>query len=156
MSRDRHELRQVGLHRLSPVAADPDLRPEQRLGRSRAKEHDRARRDDRELGAQPWKACVHLPTIGLLVDPPLSPCLEAEVLDHVGDVGVAWGDPGLIETLVEDPARRADERVAFDVLAVAGLLADQHQRRRLRAFAHYRLRGPLMEVAGSTCLDRAA
>ena len=67
------------------------------------------------------------------MDPALAPRLVAEVLDRVGDVDVVAGDAGPLEAPVEHRAGGADERVALDVLAVAGLLADEHQRARARA-----------------------
>ena len=42
---------------------------------------------------------------------------------------------------------RTDERPAGQVLLVAGLLADEHDRRVERAFAEHRLRRVLVEVA---------
>ena len=90
------------------------------------------------------------------MDATLSAPLVAKVLDDVRDVGVGRRDPGALEPLVEHPAGGADERVALDVLAVAGLLPDQHHARLARAFAHHRLRRALVQVAGAARLDRAA
>ena len=86
-------------------------RAEQRLSGGRAEAHQRNRLDHRELGLQPRQAGAHVPAVGLLMDPALSAGLVAEVLDDVGDVGVVGIDPGALQALVQDPARRADERV---------------------------------------------
>ena len=64
--------------------------------------------------------------------------------------------PGALEPLVQDAPRRTHERVALDVLAVAGLLADQHQPGVARALAEHRLGGVLPELARSALLDRLA
>src|SRR5947208_1394729 len=51
-------------------------------------------------------------------------------------------------------ARRADERPARLVLLVAGLLADEHDRRLPRALAEDRLRGVAVEVAPAATVRR--
>src|SRR5581483_6772619 len=70
-----------------------------------------------------------------------------EVLHHVGDVGLSAVDPGLVEGLVEQAPGRADERLPLAVLAVAGLLADEHELCGARAGAEYRLRAGSPELA---------
>jgi len=50
----------------------------------------------------------------------------------------------------------ADEGMAGDVLAVSGLLADQHDRRPPGAFAHHRLGGTLVQIAGPALVDGGA
>ena len=64
------------------------------------------------------------------MDPALAALLELEMLDRIGDVGLGAVDPGLLQRLVEDLPRRADERVAGQILLIAGLFADEHHRRR--------------------------
>jgi hypothetical protein len=61
-----------------------------------------------------------------------------------------------LEALVEDRAGRPDKWVAQAVLAIAGLLADEHQRSGHGALAHHRLGGPLPQVARSALLNRGA
>jgi hypothetical protein len=87
------------------------------------------------------------------VDAALAPELVAEMLDRVGDVDVVARDPRSLESLVEDLSGRAHERVALDVLAVAGLLTDQHQVRVPGTLAHHRLGGALPQIAGATVVD---
>ena len=53
-------------------------------------------------------------------------------------------------------ACRPDEGMPFGVLAVSGLLADQHQRRAPCALPHDRLRGALPQIAGAAGLDGGA
>src|SRR4030088_1415648 len=81
------------------------------------------------------------------MDPALSAGLVAEVLDDVGDVGVIGREPGALHALAEHRAGWPDERMALDVLAVSGLLADEHHACVRVALAHHRLRGTLPEVA---------
>jgi hypothetical protein len=88
------------------------------------------------------------------VNPPFAAGLVPEVFDGVGDVGIAGGDPGLLEPLGQDTAGGPDERVALPVLAVTGLLAHEHQVGSAGALSHDGLGGPLMEITGPTLLDR--
>jgi hypothetical protein len=60
------------------------------------------------------------------------------------------------QPLVEDAARGADERMALDVLAVAGLLADHHHLGVLRALAEHGLGRAFIEVARAAAVDRVA
>jgi hypothetical protein len=155
MRRDRHELRQLGRDRPAPVAADPDLGAEQSLRGGRSQQDNCAGSDHRELGPQPRQTRIHLPAVGLLVNATLAASLVAEVLDDVRDVRIARRDPRPLEPLVEHAPGRPDERVALDVLAFAGLLAHQHQRRPAGPLAHHRLGGGRVQVASAARLDRA-
>jgi len=53
-------------------------------------------------------------------------------------------------------ARRTDEGAALDILAVARLLAHQHDGGLGRPFAEHRLRRPLVEIAGGAACRQAA
>src|SRR5580704_6351297 len=152
MGGQRDQIGELRVDRPAAVAPDPDVRAEQGLGGGGAEANQRFRLDHLELGLEPRKAGVDLPAVGRLVDPSLTPELVAEMLDHVGDVDVVAGYPRSLESLVEDATRWPDERMAFDVLAVAGLLADQHQARVRGALAHNRLRGALPQIAGAALL----
>ncbi len=55
------------------IAADADLRAEQRLARGGAEAHQRRRLDHRQLGVEPGQARGDLPPVRLLMDPPLAP-----------------------------------------------------------------------------------
>ena len=63
-------------------------------------------------------------------------------------------DTGLLERLVEHGARRPDEGSPDEVLAVARLLADQHDRGAAAALTEHALRGARPEVARATGVDR--
>ena len=49
-----------------------------------------------------------------------------EMLHDVGDEDRLAVDPGLREGLVEKSPGRPDERLALEILVIAGLLADEH------------------------------
>jgi hypothetical protein len=70
----------------------------------------------------------------------LAPRSPLEVLDGVRQVDLAGVDLGGLQGAGENVPRRADEGFALDVLAVARLLADQHQLRLPEAGAEDRLR----------------
>jgi hypothetical protein len=74
--------------------------------------------------------------------------LPPKVLHHVGEIDLGTRDPSRLERVVENPPRRSDERMALDVLAVPGLLADEHEPRILLALATDGLRGLLPQIAG--------
>jgi hypothetical protein len=72
-----------------------------------------------------------------------------EVLDDVRDEHRAAIDAGLSQGFVQHSTGRPDERLAGQVLAIAGLLADEHQPRPLRAVARHRLGRVGPKLAGS-------
>jgi hypothetical protein len=115
--------------------------PSRLLRGGSAEAHERRRPDHGELGLEREKARRDLPAVRLRVDAALAPKLVAEMLDRVGDVHLVARDSGTLEPLVEDATGRADERMPLDVLAVAGLPADEHHARVRVALAHDRLRG---------------
>lgn len=78
------------------------------------------------------------------------------MLDDVGDVHVAGLDSRFGECVIQQPPRRSHERMAFQILAIAGLLADQHDRRAGASFAEYRLRGSLVQAAAAAYRCRLA
>ncbi len=73
--------------------------------------------------------------------------LELEMLHRVGDVDARAVDPGLRDGAVEHLAGGADERPSREILLVARLLADEHQRGVDRSFAEHCLRRMLVQVA---------
>ena len=118
----------------------PERRPVDRLSGGAAQQHHATRSDQIELGEQPGCARDDVQSAGTLVDP-LAAALTrpAEVLDHVGPVGVIRVDPGLHDGVDQQPPGRPDERPSFAVLTVAGLLPDEHQRCRGSPLTGHRL-----------------
>src|SRR5438552_86278 len=123
-------------------------RPHHRLGGSRAEQDDQARPDHLDLRFQPGPAGTHLPGVWLLVQPALPPPGPAKVLDGVGDVDAPAVDAGLLQTPLQQLARRADKGLALKVLMIARLLADQHQPSMFGALAEHRLGRVGPKVAG--------
>src|SRR4051812_2912860 len=82
--------------------------------------------DADKFGPEPWLACGDLAIRRLLMDASLAALFEFEMFNGVGDVDIFTIDACLIESLVQDPARRPDKRFAGKILFVAGLLSDHH------------------------------
>ena len=126
------------------VAGHPERTAEQRLCRGRAERNDESGFSARDLGFEPRKTGGDFHRAGLAVDPPCAARHPFEMLDGIGDVGLAAVDPGLDETAVEQLAGGADKRMAGEVLGVARLLADKHDARPLRPLAEHGLRRVLV------------
>src|SRR5437764_11745117 len=90
------------------------------------------------------------------MNPSLAAGTPFEVLDHVGEIDAVAVDPGLRERAVQELPGRPHERPALEVLAVAGLLSDQHHLRRRRSLAEDRLRPGAPQVARATARRGAA
>jgi hypothetical protein len=127
---------------------------ERALG-GRAQAHDHARPNRVELREEPRAARLELGGVGLLVDPLLPARLELEVLDRVGQVDVLARQARLRQGLVEDAAGWADEGETLQVLAIAGLLADEKDRGPRRSAAEDGLGGRAVERAAATPARRA-
>src|SRR5205085_3549452 len=148
MHRRDDVLGEIRFDQLSALPRDPEVAPEQRLSRSRAQTDQHARLDHVELGLQPGPAGGDLRPVRLLVDAALAARLPLEVLDDVGDVDLAPIDARVVERLVEKLPGRPDERLALQVLLVAGLLADEDDVRLRGALAEDGLCPGLVERAG--------
>ena len=107
--------------------------------------------DQFELPLDPDVARRDVRARRLLVETPFAVRAGAptEMLDDVRDERGLSVDAGDLQGVRKDPARRADERVALDVLLVARLLADEHQRGRHRALPEHRLGRPFPELAST-------
>ena len=149
MDRGKHVRRQIGLDRLSTLLRHAEGAAEQRLRGGRAQANEDVGPDELQLGVQPRAAGGDLGPVRLRVDPALAARAPLEVLHRVRQVDARPVDTGFRERLVEQPSCRADERPALAILAVARLLADEHQLRVFRPFAEHGLRPDLPERAGS-------
>src|SRR5207247_640664 len=78
--------------------------------------------------------------------------LELEMLHGVGDIDLAAIDARVGERLVQESSGRPDERVARQILFVAGLLTHHHDPRAHRTLAQHRLRGIAVKVAALALL----
>ena len=81
------------------------------------------------------------------MDTTLAARFELEVLDRIGDIGAGAVDTGLRQRPVEQLAGRADKGAAGQILLIAGLFADEHQRRIDRSLAKDGLRRGFVERA---------
>lgn len=106
---------------------------------------------------------MNLPQAGLFVDAPLASRLPLEMLHGIRHIDAATVDAGLVQALVEQFAGWADERMAFLVFGISGLLADHHQIDLgpagcgLRLYlAEDRLRRVAVEIAAMALLHRLA
>jgi hypothetical protein len=86
----------------------------------------------------------------LLVDASLAAGLPLEVLDCIGDVSRLAVDRRIRQRTIEEPAGRADKRFAGEVFLIAGLLADEHDVRRLTSGTEHGLRGVLPQRTVAT------
>ncbi len=63
-----------------------------------------------------------------------------KVLDRIRDIYIVAADADFLKYLVEQLPRQANERQAFAIFLIAGLLADEHYRCMHRAATEDRLR----------------
>ena len=117
-----------------------DAAAEQRARRGSAEGDEGLRADGVDLRRQPALATLCFALGRGLVQAPLAAPFVLEVLDGIGQVQAFERPAEFSQRAAQQHARRADERAARQVFAVAGLLADQHQRGTGRAFAPHRLR----------------
>src|SRR3954451_21058811 len=136
------------------VPHDAEAGAQQRLRRHRTHQHEHAWRDLLDLGAEPRPARDHVRARRAVVEAPLAARLPAEVLDGVGEVDGIALDAGQLERRVEHVTRWSDEGMARHVLAIAGLLTDEHERRAGRTLTEDRLRRRRPELAAATARRR--
>ena len=98
---------------------------------------------------EPGLAGVDLEALRRLVDAATAALLELEVLDDVGQVCVRARDAGRLEPAIELASCGPHERMPLEVLAVAGLLAHEHQPRARRPLTEHGLRGRLPQVTAA-------
>src|SRR5437763_6189566 len=129
--------RQSKGHEPAAVSGHPKSPAEQGLRRGRAERHDDLRFDDADLRLEPRKAGLDFDRARFAVNAPRTARHPFEMFDDIGDVSLLAVDPRLHETAVQQPSRWSYEGVAGKILAVARLLADQHDPGSLRAFTEH-------------------
>src|SRR6185437_16124545 len=87
------------------------------------------------------------------VDAPLAAQHEREMLHGVRHVHARGGNAGFVEQRAQQASGGTHERNAFEILVVAGLLADEHQRRARWPLAGHPLRRVLPEVASAAVVE---
>ena len=118
------------------------------IGRGRAETDEHAWLQHRDFGVEPRPTGGDLAPVRLLMDSPLALRLPLEVLDDVRDVHLGAVDLDFLERPVEQLPSGPDERAPFEVLAVAGLLADEDDVRVRATLAEDCLRAGFPERAG--------
>lgn|SRR5919109_1252320 len=151
MNRRRHRRQSVSFDDLAPVLRETELGAEQGPCSRRAEANDQLRLGDGDLLIEPRTACVDLPHRWFLVDATFPALLPSKVFDGVRDVDVRSIDACLLEGPIQDRTGRTDERLAREILSVAGLFADKHDVGDRIAFAEHRLCGTFPQVAIATC-----
>src|SRR5262245_55824108 len=122
------------------ICLDFDGMTEQSSASASAQGDYNPRAHEFELEIEPPFATVDLARGGLLMDATLSARHIFEVLDGVGDVELRPIHADCRQSLGEDPTGGSYERAPLAILLVSRLLTDEHQCRRSRTFAKYRLR----------------
>ncbi len=152
MNRRHHQRSERRVDEFASLFRDLEALAEQRLRGRRAEAHERVRPDERDFGFQPGTARADFAGVRLRVDATLTARLPFEVFDDVGDVDGFAIDAGLFQRSIEQLARGSDEGMAGQILRVARLLADQHQR--WRASALHRRRSACRACRGRTLCSR--
>jgi hypothetical protein len=127
------------------ILGDAECAAEQRLGGRGAEADDERWMDGFNFGIEPGAAGGHFASAGLLMNAPLATRLPFEMLDGIRDVDGVAIDAGLDEAAVEEQTGGADEGLAFDIFAVAGLFADEDEAGVRSACAEDGLRCVLVE-----------
>ena len=129
----------------APVFGDAEGRTEEGLRGGGSQADDQAGPNGLHFGVQPGAAGGDFAGAGLLMNAALAARFPLEVLDGVGDISRVTIDAGLLQAAVEETAGGTNKRVAFDVFAVAGLLADQDEGGTGLAFTEDGLGGVLVK-----------
>jgi hypothetical protein len=90
------------------------------------------------------------------MDATLAARFPFEMLHRVGDVNFFTIDPRFFQRAIHNFSGRTDERFPGNVLVIAGLFADEHDRRFLWTFAKNRLSSTLVQMTSGATLRRLA
>ena len=118
-----------------------------RGGRSHG--HHQRGLDRSEFALIPLAASLDLRSTRFLVQTDFSARHEFEMLDRIGDIDLVTVDPGFFQRPVEHLSGGPYERLAGEVLLVAGLFSNEHDRCMGRSFAEHGLRRVLPQGAGA-------
>jgi hypothetical protein len=144
-----HEVRgDGGVEEFAAVLRDAEVAAEEGLCGGGTEAHDDLGLEESDFGVEPNAAGGNLERVGFFVDAALAAKLPFEMLDGVGDVGLAAVDAGFFQGSVEELSGRPDEGAALLVFLVAGLLAEEEDFRMGGTFAEDGLGGVFPKVAG--------
>ena len=140
VNRNKNFFPERRVQRLTARLSNPNFPAHHRTRRRCTQAKDHFRLHGLKLCFEPGQACFDFSLCRRFVEPAFAARLPLEVLHRIGDVDVLARNARGFECLVEKLARRADERMPFDVFAVSWLFADNEQWRVLATFTKYRLR----------------
>ena len=127
---------------MAPLARDAERWAEQRLGSGGPEDDHDVRLYELKLELQPHPARRDLSAVRAFVQTSFAICAPFEVLHRVRDEHAPAVDARLRESLVENAASRADERMPGEIFLVAGLLTYEDGGRRAWPLAEDGLRRP--------------
>ena len=123
---------------------DAEVRVDDPLCRDPAEADDDLRTDQPDLLAQPEDARILLLRLRIAV-------LRRAAFDHVADIDIAPArQADRVEVFVQKLAASADERLAAQILLLAGSLADEHDLRIRHAHAEHEIRARFTQSAART------
>jgi len=149
----RYRFRQGMWKESAPLFEKTMVGPDDRVGGGRAQTNDQLRPHDRKFGFEPWSAGGDFGARWLLMDPPLAPLFEFEMLHGIGDVDIRARDSGIDERAIEERTRRPYERTSSEVFAIARLLAHYHHPRGRWTFSKNSLSGIAIKVTALAVLS---
>ena len=129
MHRRNNPRRKLGPQNYSTLARNTKARSKKSLARRRTEANKDAWPNDAQFRLQPWPTGSDVARIGLLVNAPFATGLPFKVFHRICDVDRITINPGLLERSIQDLTSRSDERLAGQILLIAGLFAKQHERR---------------------------
>ena len=147
-----NQRRQRRFHQLAALSRDAEIARDERLRSRCAEAYDDLRADTGYLCFQPRAAGGDFFGIRFFVNPEFPARGRIEVLDDVRDIDVRAVYSRLCESHIEQFPGWSDKGVAFEIFAIAGLLAHQHYFGAGVALAENRLRGALPDVAAAALL----
>src|SRR4029077_19791902 len=109
-----------------------------------------------QLRFQPRAAGCDLARIWFLMNSAFPARLPFEMFHRVRDINLLAINSRFFQRPVHDFSSWSHERFTLLIFVIAGLFANQHDRRVIRAFTKDGLRGPLVEMARRTFVSRVA
>ena len=141
MDSGHDHLRERRFEKFAAMLGDSEIAAEQGLGGGGTEADDYLGFEGCNFGLEPGAAGFNFRGAGLFVDAAFSSWFPFEMLYGIRDVNFLAIDSRCDERFVEKFAGGADERFAFEIFLIAGLLADHHHFCERRAFTENCLRG---------------
>jgi hypothetical protein len=149
---DRRDIVDIEGH--AAAGGDRDGTTQQRPSGGGSERHNDPTSHRPQFRLDPRMARLDFCRVRLLVQPPLAPQLVLEMLDGIRCIHRVAIDIGILQAGPQHAASGSHERTALAILLIAGLFADQHDRRRPDTLAEHDLLGVGVERATLTGLCR--